>query len=338
MVPVFKIGPFFFSIALLALIATPFISPSGYTIHVLILALLFASLSSSWNLISGYTGIFTFGHQAFFGLGAYCSALTSQKFGLSPWLTIWLGGLLAAGTGCLVSLPVLKIRSVPHIAIVTLAFAEIARITCSNLTDLTRGELGLSAIPPLPAITIPFLGLVTFDGADKTGFFFVFLVALLATLLVTYAILKTRFGFALRAIRGSQIAAESLGVNLTLHKTIAFAISGFIAGTLGALYAHYVMIITPSSVMGIDVMVQVVAMTLIGGIGRIHGPTVGAFVLVISLELLRDLGEYRMLIYGAVLIIITLFLPNGLTSLKPSGFLKSSGLGHRPKTIKAKGN
>src|ERR1700754_793332 len=106
----------------------PLVTQEAYFLHICILALLFGALASSWNLINGYAGIFTFGHQAFFGLGAYGSALMSMKLGLSPWLTMWIAGVLSAALGCFISMPVLRIRSVPHIAIMTLAFAEIVRI------------------------------------------------------------------------------------------------------------------------------------------------------------------------------------------------------------------
>jgi branched-chain amino acid transport system permease protein len=323
-----------FSFAVLVLACVPFLTSSSYTLHVLILALLFGALATSWNLVNGYTGIFTFGHQAFFGLGAYASALLSMQLGINPWLAIWLAGLLAACIGCAVSLPVLKIRSVPHIAIVTLAFAEIARITCSNLTGLTRGELGLAGIPSFPSFSLPFGRQALFDAADKTSFYYLFLLTWLATIGVTYVVLRCKLGFGLRAIRGSQLGAESVGVNLTHYKTLAFGTSAFMAGTIGALYAHYVLIITPSSVMGIDIMVQLVAITLIGGMGRLHGPTVGAFLLIVSLELLRGLGEYRMLIYGAVMIAVTLFLPSGLTGMVHfPGSIKD-----QPKLTKQRGN
>ncbi len=155
------------------------------------------------DLINGYAGIFTFGHQAFFGLGAYGSALMSMKLGLSPWLTMWIAGVLSAALGCFISMPVLRIRSVPHIAIMTLAFAEIVRIVCSNLTDFTRGELGLWGIPPFTSFTLPLIGPVTFDAAHKLGYFYVIVLLWLLIVGLTYWLLRNRFGFGLRAIRDS---------------------------------------------------------------------------------------------------------------------------------------
>lgn len=294
----------------------PVVSQDAYLLHVCILTLLFGALASSWNLINGYAGIFTFGHQAFFGLGAYGSALMSAKLGLSPWVTMWIAGVMAACLGLVISLPVLRIRSIPHIAIVTLAFAEIVRTVCSNLTDLTRGELGLSDFPPFTSFSLPLAGDIIFDASHKIGYYYVVILVWLLVVGITYWILRNRFGFGLRAIRDSQIAAESVGVPLTRYKTMVFGVSSMLAGILGAFYAHYVLILTPSSVIGIDIMIQVVAMTLIGGIGRLLGPTIGAFILTFGLEWLRGFGEYRMLMYGALLVVIVMFLPKGIASLR----------------------
>lgn len=298
------------------LCVVPLVTQEAYFLHICILALLFGALASSWNLINGYAGIFTFGHQAFFGLGAYGSALMSMKLGLSPWLTMWIAGVISAALGCFISMPVLRIRSVPHIAIMTLAFAEIVRIVCSNLTNFTRGELGLWGIPPFTSFSLPIVGPVTFDAAHKVAYFYVIVLLWLLIVGLTYWLLRNRFGYGLRAIRDSQIAAESLGLNLTRYKTLVFALSSMLAGVLGAFYAHYVLILTPSSALGIDIMIQIVAMTLIGGIGRLLGPTIGAFILTFGLEGLRGFGEYRMLIYGVLLVAIVMFLPKGLASMR----------------------
>jgi branched-chain amino acid transport system permease protein len=304
-------------LAVALLLAVPALTSDPYLLHIFILALLFGALASSWNLINGYAGIFTFGHQAFFGLGAYGSALLSMQFGISPWLTMWGAGVLAALLGLLVSLPVLRIRSLPHIAIVTLALAEIVRIVCANLTSITRGELGLASIPPLTSFPLPFGGEAIFDAAHKVAYYLTVLALWLLVIGSTWWILHSRFGFGLRAIRDSEIAAESLGVNLTRSKTLVFAISALLAGVLGAFYAHYVLILTPSSAIGIDIMIQILAMTLIGGIGRLFGPTIGAFILTFGLEWLREFGEYRLLIYGVLLVVIVMFLPRGIAGMRP---------------------
>ena len=293
-----------------ALALLPLVSTNAYILNVAAVALLFAVFASSWNLISGFAGVFSFGHQAFFGLGAYTSALLAMRLGLSPWVGIPVGGLAAAAAGLLVALPVLRIRSVPHVAIVTLAFAEILRIVVSNLTGLTRGELGLWGIPALPGF-----GAVAFDGASRVPGYFVALGLFCATSLAVGAMVTSRFGLMLKAIRDNQDAAESLGIDLARTKLAVFAIGAFLAGVAGAVYAHHINILTPGSVLSGDLMVTIVAMTLVGGRGTLVGPLLGALALHVGLEALRALADYRLFAYGALLLLTVTFYPNGLASL-----------------------
>ena len=293
----------------------PLVTRDGYFLHVLALAMLWTIFASSWNLATGYAGLKTFGHQAFFGIGAYVSALASMNLGLTPWLTIWFGGLAAAATGLFVGLPMLRIKSLPHAAIVTLAFAEIVRITCSNLVDLTRGELGLWGIPPFTPFTLPVIGPLDFGPADRTASYYLIWILMIAVIAFLAWFVRSRSGLIVQAIRDSQVAAESLGVDLTRYKLVVSSISAFIAGIAGAFYAHYVLIITPTSVMGIPLMVQVIAITLVGGIATLHGPLLGAFVLTVSAEALRIAGDHRMLVFGVLIILVVLFVPRGLGRL-----------------------
>lgn len=289
----------------------PLVGPDPYTVHVLTLCLLYAALSSSWNLVSGYAGLFSFGHQAFFGLGAYVSALLAMKAGISPWLGLLLGGACAAIAGLAIALPCLRLRAPPYVAIATLGFAEICRFTAMNLVWLTRGELGLGGIPEMPAIAVPGIVSLSFS-ARRLPYFYLMLLIYLIVMTGMYLLVRSPFGLALKAVSDSQDAAESLGVDVSRVKIIAFAASAIIAGIIGAFYAHYVLILTPSSVFSVAVMVEILAMTLIGGQGTFVGPTVGAFVVTLLLESLRVLGEYRLLIYGALLIVLILFMPEGL--------------------------
>src|SRR5918999_2583774 len=157
---------------LVGLALVPLAAPSAYVLHVLILGVVFAMLASSWNLVVGYTGIFSFAHQAFFGVGAYGSALLVLNAQISPWLGLLCGGVIATGLALFIGLPVLRIRSLPHMAIVTLAFGEIVRILTSNMTWLTRGELGLFGIKPLANLTLPFAGTISFSPANRTAYYY----------------------------------------------------------------------------------------------------------------------------------------------------------------------
>lgn len=298
-----------------AWLALPLLVRQPYILHVLILSMLFATFAMGWNLVTGFAGLKTFGHHAFFALSAYASALLSKNLGISPWITIWIGAAVATITGVLVAMPALRIRSIAHIAIVTLAFAEIVRICLSNLKDLTRGEMGLFGIPAFDPIVLPLVGQISFGAAAKVPFYYLASLTMLVTSLGLYGLMRSRFGLALVAMRGSQDATESLGINLAFFKILAFALSAFIVGISGALYAHYIMVLTPASVAGADVIVFVIAMVLVGGIGSHLGPILGAFLLTVGGEALREIGDYRMLIYGVLIIVVMRFYPQGVVKL-----------------------
>lgn len=304
--PWYKTNKLGYLIGALFLIIIPLFVQS-YILHILILSLIFAILASSWNLIAGYSGIFSFGHQAFFGLGAYVSALMSMRLDISPWFGLIIAGLFASIAGAFISLPVLRLRIIPYIAILTLGFAEITKLIASNLVDLTRGELGLSGIPAFTSI-----GTISFNLANRINIYYLILIIFFITILVILRIVKGPQGLALKSIKESQDAAESLGVNLTKHKLYVFMVSAFIAGVAGSLFAHYVQVLTPSSAISIDIMMQVLLIVVIGGLGTIAGPVVGAFIVVIGLEYLRVLGDYRLVIYGLIIVLVIMFMPDGI--------------------------
>jgi branched-chain amino acid transport system permease protein len=296
------------------LLILPLFIQDPYIMNIVILSLLSAVLACSWNLICGYTGIFTFGHQAFFGIGAYVSALLSMKLGLSPWLGLLVGGVAAGLIGLFIGLPCLRLRIAPYIAITTLAFSEIARIVCMNLVGLTRGELGLWGIPEFP--DIPLWGdlVISFSGGDRTAYYYVILIIFFVSLGLIGWMLRSYIGLAFRAIRDEQDAALSLGIDTTRFKLLAFITSSFLAGVAGSFYAHYILILTPTSVFSVGLMTEVIAVTLVGGLGTFWGPVIGAFSLTVLLEYLREFGEYRFMIYGAMLVATIMFMPKGVSS------------------------
>jgi branched-chain amino acid transport system permease protein len=276
----------------------------------MILSLLFAVLTLSWNLLYGYTGIFSFGHQAFFGIGAYSSALLAMKTGVSPWFALPIGGIVAAVLSLLIGLPCLKLRLGPYVAIATYGFAEIARIICSNLVGLTRGESGLWGIPTFTDLEI---GSLTINFAvSRIPYYYVILIIFFVTAIFLYRQINSPTGLALKSIRESLDAAESLGVSISKYKLLAFIISSFVAGVAGAFYAHYILILTPSCIFSIDVMIQIVAINLIGGAGTFAAPIAGAFIFTFGIEYLRTFGEYQFMLYGVLLVIFILFLPQGV--------------------------
>ena len=293
----------------------PLFARDPYILNVLIISMIFAILAASWNLIIGYTGMVTLGHQGFFGIGCYVSALLAMKAGISPWLGLIIAGIIAAIFGFIIGLPCLRLRAAPYIAIMTLAFAEIARVTCMNLPNYTRGESGLWGIPNFPDVNLPVIGIIKFGGVDRTPPYYLILIIFTTTMLFLHYTINSHVGLALRSIRDSQDAAESLGINVTFYKLRAFVTGSFFAGVVGSFYAHYLTIITPSSVFPIGVMVEIMAIATIGGLGTFLGPVLGALLLTGGLEYLRFLGEYRFMTYGILIVLVLLFMPQGLGRL-----------------------
>ncbi|WP_137389462.1 branched-chain amino acid ABC transporter permease [Rhodoligotrophos defluvii] len=303
--------------AIAVMAAIPLATRDSYLLHVLILSMIFGIFASAWNLVAGFAGLKTFGHHAFFGIGAYASALISINAGLSPWITVWIAALAATVAGLFIGLPILRIKSMPHVAIVTLGFAEMVRIVISNLQSITRGELGLWGIPAFNGFTLPGLGKVAFTPADKVPYYYLVLVLLIASTAVISLLMRSKTGLAMVAMRDAEDAAESLGVNLTRQKLLVFGVSAFLVGLAGAFYAHYIAILTPSAAVGADLMILIIAMALVGGLGTLSGPLIGALILTVAVELLRDLDNYRLLVYGALIVLVVMFLPRGLATLGP---------------------
>jgi len=302
-------GPWLGGIGFALLAVFPLAVRDPYWMHLMILSMMWAALATTWNLLLGYAGIFSMGQQAFFGLGAYVSALLAMKAGVSPWLGLWVGGAAAAAISLIIVAPTLRLRAAPYVAIATLAFAEVCRIVAQNLVNLTRGELGLNGIPGMPAIE---LGGLTINFDSRSHSYYLMLILFIAIMLMTYKLVRSPFGMALKSIRESPDAAQALGVDIPRAKILVFAISAAMAAVVGAFYAHYIQVLIPSSVLGLPLMVEIIVITLIGGRGTIIGPVIGAFALTIGLEYLRFLGDYRMLLYGLLLVSLIILVPEGL--------------------------
>ncbi|NDV88513.1 hypothetical protein GTW51_17570 [Aurantimonas aggregata] len=300
------------------LVVVPFLPVDDYILHILTLFLIFAVFATGWNLTLGILGLKTLGHHAFFAMGAYISALVAYYGGVSPWITIWIGALAAAISGIFIGLPILRIRSMPHVAIVTLAFAEIVRLVFSNLKDITRGELGFWGIPPFDPIQLGDLTL-RFGIGNAIGSYALTVVFFLAVNLALLIFLTSRPGLTFLAIKDSEAAAESLGIHLATWKLLAFAVSAAVVGLSGAIYAHYVLILTPTSVAGPEMLITLLAMIIVGGVGRFFGPIYGALLLTVMSEVLREVGDYRMLLYGAMIVAFVFLAPQGIAGLKLRG-------------------
>lgn len=277
----------------------------AYLIHLLILIGIYAILSLSLNLAMGFTGLFNIGHVAFFGIGAYTSALLSLRLGAPFWLGLIAAGLVSALFGWLLSWPTLKLKG-DYLAIGTLGFAIIIESIERNWTSLTRGPLGLPGIPrPSLFNSLP-------------GYLILVIIFAIITYLIIRQITKAPFGRVLKSIREDEIAALSLGKDTFKFKTIALVVSAFFAGIAGSLYAHYITYIDPSS-FSIMEAILIFLMVIIGGMASNKGAIIGAALLILLPEPLRFigfpssmLGPLRQMIYSAILILLILKRPQGI--------------------------
>lgn len=287
-----------------------------YILRIAVLALLYGTLTVSLNLVNGYAGLFSLGHAAFYGIGAYTSGLLAVRLGLPFPVTFVAAGVVAMAFGVLLSLPSVRLRGI-YLAIVTLAFAEIVRLLLVNLQWLTRGPFGLPGIPS-PSI----FGLVVTGDA---GIFILALALLIATVYVVEQIMAHRPGEALLAIREDEQAAAACGIDVFRYKVLAFSTAAFLAGLAGSIYAHYTRFISPDS-FTLNESFSVLAMLVFGGIGSTAGALLGAIILTVIPEAFRFAADYRMLIYGIALTLVMLVRPQGILGKMGAGF---QGLGQR---------
>jgi len=296
---------------LVLLICLPLFVTAKYPLHLLIMVGIWSIAASSLNLILGYTGQASLGHAAFFGIGAYASALLMIKVGLSFWLALPAASLIAALFGFLIGLPALRTRG-SYFAIATLGFNIIVTIIIEHWDEFTQGGAGISGIPKADPIPLPFLGKVDFATLSVQYylvFFFLFL-----TLFFIHRIVNSPVGKIYLAIRGGELLAESLGVNPMWNKLVSFSTSAFFAGLAGALYGSYQGFISPDTSnfhIGFDLLIYL----LVGGVATIPGPIIGAIIMTIIPETLQFLLEYRIIFYGSFLIVVVIFLPRGLVGL-----------------------
>ena len=280
-----------------------------YLIHILIIAGIYIILTLSLNLIVGYTGLPALGHAAFSCIGAYTSSLLALRFGISPWIGVFVGGFFAALLGIIIGYPSIRLKG-DYFALATFGFGIIVYSIAKNWISLTRGPMGLPGIPSF--------SLFGYEITKTWQYLIIVLVFALITLFILRRIVNSPFGRVLKSIREDEMASETLGKNTTKYKLMVFAIGAFFAGIAGSLYAHYITFIDPSSFTVME-SITVLLMVIFGGMGSISGSIVGATVLVILPELLRFLGmpssiaaEVRQMIYGLLLVVLMIKRPQGL--------------------------
>ena len=326
----------FLAPALLAFaVVLPFVS-GRYGIDLGILVLTYVMLGWGLNIVVGLAGLLDLGYVAFYAVGAYSYALLATTFGLGFWTCLPLAGLFAALWGVLLGFPVLRLRG-DYLAIVTLAFGEIIRVVLLNWAELTGGPNGIGGIPrpTLFGLTFSatsaapgtFAGFFGLDPSPTHRVAFLYYIILALALLTNWITLRLRraaLGRAWEALREDEVACRSLGINVTTTKLTAFAIGATFGGFAGAFFATRAAFISPESFTFIESAI-VLAIVVLGGLGSQLGTALAAIVMIGGFELFRDLAEYRMLLFGAALVVIMVLRPRGLVS----GRTPSVALGQR---------
>jgi branched-chain amino acid transport system permease protein len=268
-----------------------------YWVYTITIGFYYAILAASWALLVGYVGRISFAQTAMAGLGGYVSALAVQHIGLPPVLGLGLGVIVAGLIGFGIGRLTLRLHGA-YLGLTTIAFAEILRITATAEYNLTEGSRGLQVAPLL-------------ENGTRIEYYYLFLAITIACLLLMTWLLRSRIGLFFQSIREDEDGAASLGVNVTLWKTLAFAISSAFAGLAGGLQAHFVLLITPS-MMSLQEMGLVLAMAVIGGFHNVVFAALGGVGLQVLLEALRELGQWRLVVFGLLTLIILRGMPNGI--------------------------
>ena len=280
-----------------------------YHLHTLIMAGIFAVLALSLNLLLGYTGQLSLGHAAFFGIGAYATGLLTVKLEWSAWIGLLAAIVLPAVAGYVIGRLALKLRGA-YFVLLTISFAGCVSLVSVNWMDLTNGPLGLPGVPPLE-IALP--GLPALSLRTKSAFYYVVLAAVALSYLVCLALIRSRVGRALVALRENETLAASVGIDGTHYLVLAAVASAAMAGFGGGLYAHYTRFVSPE-VFLFTYTVTMVIMVVAGGKGTLAGPIVGAVLFTVLPEALRAATswQWQMLLYGILLVGVLFFMPEGI--------------------------
>lgn len=298
----------------------PIIITDAYTRHLLVLTIIFSILALSLDIIIGYMGQFSFGHQAFFGLGAYTTGILTVKAGIPVWIAFLSGIVLAGGFGLLIGLVSLKRARGFMLGIITLGLGKIVWLVAMKWSQFTGGNQGLPDIPFI-TISIPGLGKIVLDSESSYYYFAFFL--LIFTVYIIYVWVNSRFGRAVRAVRENEELANSIGVDPFKSYVGAFTFACALAGLAGATYAHYMTITSPAT-LSMHYMFWMLVMVIVGGMRTFAGPVFGAVIFVFLPEWLVAAEELRMVLVGIIVLICIIFMRRGVVTsiiLLAKGFM-----------------
>jgi branched-chain amino acid transport system permease protein len=294
-----------YGIVVLVLLALPLVVTNDYDIHILVMIGIFSLLAIGFNLIFGYLGQLSLGHTAYYAIGAYASALAALKWGFSFWLGFLFAGVVTGICGFLIGVIALRWRS-HFFVIATICFWGIIHLIIFNWISLTNGPVGLGNIPPPSLLGMEF--------SSKIHFYYLLLAFVLAALWLTKRFISSPIGRSFRAIHENEPLAESVGISAFRFAMLAFILSTVLAGIAGSISAHYISYISPE-IAEFSVMITILVMVVLGGKGTLIGPVIGAAIIVFLQEYLRFTKEFRLPIFGLVLILGIVFLPRGIVTL-----------------------
>lgn len=281
----------------------------SYFQHIMIFIFFYAYLSQCWNILGGYAGQFSIGNAAFFGLGAYTSSFLFAHLNLSPWIGMFIGAFVALGVGLFIGYVSFRFGlKEAFFALATMAFAEILRIAFLNLSTMGGAQ----------GILIPLRGNtpLVFQFEGKIPFYYISLIMMIISIVIVYAIERSKMGYYFKAIHQNEESAEALGVDTRKYKILAVGISAFLTAFGGTFYAQYFMYIQPDLTFGIMMSFDIMLRSIIGGMGTLAGPIIGSFILTPLGEITRGLvgakSGIHLMVYGGILILVCLFMPRGV--------------------------
>jgi branched-chain amino acid transport system permease protein len=278
----------------------------GHYLDIMVYVGIYSIITIGLCLLMGYAGQISLGHAAFFGLGAYVSGVITTKYGLNPWLCVLMGMGVSGTIAFLVGSPSLKLRG-HYLAMATLGFCIIVTIIFNENVDITGGPDGLAFIPGISILGYPI--------NTVAKYYYLVWFTVFVTLLLSLNVIGSRVGRAMRSIHGSELAANTMGVNVSKYKVAVFVYSAAVASLAGSLYAHYLNFINPSS-FDLFVSIKLLIMIILGGMHSIWGAVIGAaLVTFLSYEWLHYFEEAEVMVYGAIVMVIIIFLPEGLVSI-----------------------
>lgn len=299
------------ALVLAFLIFTPLIyRENRFITTIFISALMFGTWGVMYDLQIGYGGLINFGFAGFICAGAYGSALAAHHYEIDPWYCMFIGAAISGILGFLTGVVTLRLRGI-FVALATWFLAEVLRLTISNTPGYTRGMLGL-AVKPLPNL----FGL-DYSRAQLLPYYYLLLIMTIVIFILTAVMVNSRIGLSFKAIREDQLATETLGLNATKYKLINFTTACFFTGLIGAFYAHYIGILTPEPTeFGVPRTVEVLTVAYVGGRGTLWGSIFAGFLLIGFQEYFREFGAWRLVMYGALLIVVMIYAPKGISTVK----------------------